>query len=1322
MRVFQRRHWTALFKILSSAFVSTVLVGAAAAQPVAVDDFINSDVANIEPIDGGFLVSRIYNEFSFPVVAVLLDAGFVIVWQDYSEAPPDEWGLAIRAQRYGADGTPDGTKFLVNTTTERDQRRPSVAALSGGGFVIAWEDDSRTDGDTSGLAIRAQRYGADGTPDGTEFLVNTRTVRDQRRPSVAALSGGGFVIAWEDDSRTDGDTSGLAIRAQRYGADGTPDGSEFLVNTTTERGQRRPSVAALSEGGFIIAWEDDSQSGDDAFGLATRAQRYGADGAATGAEFLVNTTTERDQRRPSVAALSGGGFVIAWEDDSRIVGDTSELAIRAQQYGADGAATGAEFLVNTTPQGSLPSVSALAGRGFVVSWQAPSWALRAQRYDNDGAAAGGELLATISPQDPRGRAHPSVAGLLGGGFVISWDDFSDGFGSSSGTSARLFVPPDLFANLAYNFEVLANDFSPSGDPLILTHINGQVATVGGAVLLPSGASVTLLENGHLSYDPRSAPFAIALPAGVTGEDSFTYTISDGSGSDSATVTVVLTGVNEPPVVESVSLGFFEKDAARDVTAELLSAASDPDAGETGQLVVSAIDTSGTLGQAALSGGAVTYQPGPAFLSLAQGQTAQDSFTFTVRDPHDATATATATVTITGENDPPVAESVSFTVGERDGPLDITGLILAGASDPDANDVIAITAIDDTQTLGLVTLANGVVTYEPGPAFFTLAAGETGTDSLSFTVSDLLGATDTAVATVSVTGFAGWPLTVSVSGLGGGTVSSFPAGVNCSGSGGACTALFKDIDVELFASPLSGARFDGWGGQCPTADGASCILSMNGARAATARFILDNPPEGRIVAATLPGARSGYVGGPDITVFASVISRQATPAQSCAITAPDGAPVALTYRRVNASNEAIGEADPLFDIPNGGLASFVLGLTPQAATGEGGYVFFPLVTCENALLDPIEGVNSVLLSIGDAPSPDVLSIAATPSGDGVIRIATVGGINFMSAAAVNIGAGDGSGAPGEATITVFTDTGSASLPLTIQVCETGPAGGCLAPRSDDVTTVFEQNEAKFFAVFVRVANDAGVAFSPANARVFLRFRDADGVIRSATSAAVTAPAPEAGSGEALTASSGLPDGRWSVLVRTDQADWPRLVRGDLFVLADGAAILATRDGARLIRLSPSRAQDAGETRFTGVMAGSGLALEGGWSEPGAIHMSYTDGALTGSAWGVRDARGAGRPGAERFEALAGVHEHRELGHIDILLNGAVRGVLSGCEVRGAPDRANPAAPGLVSASLTLSGCAAAGAYRAVLDMPANENEAPALVIAGERGHWRVELGR
>jgi hypothetical protein len=79
-------------------------------------------------------------------------------------------------------------------------------------------------------------------------------------------------------------------------------------------------------------------------------------------------------------------------------------------------------------------------------------------------------------------------------------------------------------------------------------------------------------------------------------------------------------------------------------------------------------------------------------------------------------------------------------------------------------------------------------------------------------------------------------------------------------------------------------------------------------------------------------------------------------------------------------------------------------------------------------------------------------------------------------------------------------------------------------------------------------------------------------------------------------------------------------------------------------------------------------------------------------------------------------------VEILTNGALRGVLAGCDLRGAPDRANPAAPGLVSASLTLSGCAVAGAYRAVLDMPANHNEAPSLVIAGERGSWRIAVRR
>ena len=41
----------------------------------------------------------------------------------------------------------------------------------------------------------------------------------------------------------------------------------------------------------------------------------------TGAELLVNTTTAGVQADSSVAGLVGGGFVVAWTDDSRALGD-----------------------------------------------------------------------------------------------------------------------------------------------------------------------------------------------------------------------------------------------------------------------------------------------------------------------------------------------------------------------------------------------------------------------------------------------------------------------------------------------------------------------------------------------------------------------------------------------------------------------------------------------------------------------------------------------------------------------------------------------------------------------------------------------------------------------------------------------------------------------------------------------------------------------------------------------------------------------------------------------------------------------------------------
>ncbi len=152
---------------------------------------------------------------------------------------------------------------------------------------------------------------------GTEFLINTTTTNSQSEPTITALADGRFVVAWTDGGASGGDTSSDAVRAQVFNADGSKSGAEFLVNTTTTNGQSEPTITALADGRFVVAWTDGSASGGDTSGCAVRAQVFNADGSTSGAEFLVNTTTTSGQFEPTITALADGRFVVAWTDSSR---------------------------------------------------------------------------------------------------------------------------------------------------------------------------------------------------------------------------------------------------------------------------------------------------------------------------------------------------------------------------------------------------------------------------------------------------------------------------------------------------------------------------------------------------------------------------------------------------------------------------------------------------------------------------------------------------------------------------------------------------------------------------------------------------------------------------------------------------------------------------------------------------------------------------------------------------------------------------------------------------------------------------------------------
>jgi Ca2+-binding RTX toxin-like protein len=147
-------------------------------------------------------------------------------------------------------------------------------------------------------------------------------------------------------------------------------GNEFLVNTTTYATQSLPKIAALANGRFVAVWSDWSATGGDTSESAIRAQMFNADGTKFGGELLVNTATTFFQDVPAVTALPNGKFAITWMDTSRSGGDPDSSAVRCQMYNGDGTRYGAEFLVNTATANQQydPAMASFGSGRFIVTW------------------------------------------------------------------------------------------------------------------------------------------------------------------------------------------------------------------------------------------------------------------------------------------------------------------------------------------------------------------------------------------------------------------------------------------------------------------------------------------------------------------------------------------------------------------------------------------------------------------------------------------------------------------------------------------------------------------------------------------------------------------------------------------------------------------------------------------------------------------------------------------------------------------------------------------------------------------------------------------
>ncbi len=212
----------------------------------------------------------------------------------------------------------NGTEYAIAGSLPGDQVLPDVALNANGGFPgVAGQ--LATDG--SGWGISATRLDPAPCPATlVGFRVNVQGTNDQENARVALLKNGGAVFVWQ------GGVEGVNqhIYARFLNSSNVfLTTTDVMVNTFTGNYQINPAVAVLNNSNVVVVWssfyEAGSNSMQDVYG-----QIFSQTGQKIGGEFLINQFTAYNQRDPAVAALAGGGFVVAWVSEQERV-DRAEL-------------------------------------------------------------------------------------------------------------------------------------------------------------------------------------------------------------------------------------------------------------------------------------------------------------------------------------------------------------------------------------------------------------------------------------------------------------------------------------------------------------------------------------------------------------------------------------------------------------------------------------------------------------------------------------------------------------------------------------------------------------------------------------------------------------------------------------------------------------------------------------------------------------------------------------------------------------------------------------------------------------------------------------
>ena len=296
------------------------------------------------------------------------------------------------------------TDTQINTWTINDQIYPKVTSLSDGNFVVVWQ--SYLENGSGCWNIYGQIFYSNGKKMGTQFPVSDKVTFDQTNPNVSASSNGIFMVVWIQNYQN--------IFGRMFKNDGTKVGNQFQINTDIGL-YANPSMTALKNNNFVVAWDDSSN---------IYAQIFTDNGNKVGIKLNIASGSYS-----SITSLFNGNFVVSY---------LCSLRICAQIFYSDGTTQGTSFQANTYNfHDRISSISSISTSNFMIVWESynqdhignPDWGIYGQSFTNSGVTIGNEFRVVthiISDQ-----VTPSIASLANDNYIVTWEDYGqdgDGYG------------------------------------------------------------------------------------------------------------------------------------------------------------------------------------------------------------------------------------------------------------------------------------------------------------------------------------------------------------------------------------------------------------------------------------------------------------------------------------------------------------------------------------------------------------------------------------------------------------------------------------------------------------------------------------------------------------------------------------------------------------------------------------------------------------------------------------------------------------------------------------------------------------------------------